>query len=57
MKPNSVTREITPADIAAIHARAQQMRAEAMADMIRAMGRSVARGWVSLARRSQRRAH
>ncbi|MCB2094903.1 MAG: hypothetical protein H6901_06760 [Rhodobacteraceae bacterium] len=57
MKPKTRAKVQTDVDITTIHARAQQMRAEVLAGMARALGRSIAQGWVSLAHLPHRPAH
>ena len=41
-----------PIDIAAIEAEARRLRAEALAEMVRAIGYGLKRGWSALAHRS-----
>ena len=57
MNPKTRAKVQTDVDITTIHARAQQMRAEVLAGMARALGRSIAQGWVSLAHLPHRPAH
>ena len=57
MKPKTEATQFTPENLATIHARAQQMRTEAIAGMIRALGHSLVKGWAMLTQRPRKLVH
>ena len=57
MTKNPDTQPLDPANFAAIHARAQKLRADAMADILRNLGRFLTRGFSLSLRLAGKPAH